>query len=281
MVFPSAHMHPDVFVILGSVWAGYLWAWHVRRRSIPAGMDADRRKRITLFSCGMSVLLVMSIWPVHDLAERALYGVHMVQHLSYQLIAAPLLLTGMPAWMWRTILRPPWLMDVWRRVTRPVPALIIFNTVLLFTHWPAVVELSLRSELVHFVLHTVVVVSAVIMWWPVFSPLPEAPGITPPLQMVYLFLQSIAPTIPASFLTFGEHPLYKIYATFPRLWGISALSDQRVAGLIMKVGGGLIIWGFITAIFFRWYFEEERNEGWDALRWQNVEHDVRTGLTKP
>lgn len=280
MDLPDPHLHPDVLIILGAVWGAYLWAWHVRARRIPAGLDGDRRKRIALFSSGMAVLLVVSTWPVHDIAERALYSIHMVQHMSYQLIAAPLLLVGIPAWMWRSILRPPWLMETWRRITRPVPALIIFNGVLLFTHWPAVVELTLRSEPAHFVAHSVVVLSAVIMWWPIFSPLPEAPAITPPLQMLYLFLQSIAPTIPASFLTFGQHPLYKIYETFPRLWDVTAISDQRVAGLIMKVGGGLIIWGYITVIFFRWYFEEQRNEGWDALQMQGVERDVRTGLTR-
>jgi hypothetical protein len=48
----------------------------------------------------------------------------------------------------------------------------------------------------------------------------------------------------------------------------------------MKIIGGLILWGFITAIFFRWYNEEQRAEGWDALRYRDVEHEVRSGLTK-
>lgn len=280
MQLPAAHIHPDVFLVLGAVWAGYMWAWRARRKSIPAGMDPDSRKRITLFTSGMIVLLVASSWPIHDLAERYLYSFHMIQHMSYQLIAAPLLLTGMPAWMWRSLLRPKRFMSVWRRITRPVPALIIFNGVLLITHWPSFVQFTLQIHIAHFLAHVVILLSAVIMWWPVFSPLPEAPAVAPPVQMLYLFLQSLAPTIPASFLTFGEHPLYKIYATFPRFMGVSALSDQRVAGLIMKVGGGLILWGFIAAIFFRWYFEEER-QGWDAMGWQGVERDVRTGLTKP
>ena len=81
----------------------------------------------------------------------------------------------------------------------------------------------------------------------------RAPG-----QMLYLFVQSLAPTIPASFLTFGEHLLYPVYATFPRIWGIGALTDQLIAGLIMKLVGGAILWVFITAIFFRWYREERR-----------------------
>ena len=61
------------------------------------------------------------------------------------------------------------------------------------------------------------------MWWPVVSPLPEMPALSPPGQMIYLFLQSLAPTIPASFLTFGRSPLYPVYEAFPRI-GVSARS---------------------------------------------------------
>jgi len=87
------------------------------------------------------------------------------------------------------------------------------------------------------------------------------------------------PTVPASFLTFGARPLYHIYETFPRI-GISALSDQRAAGLIMKIGGGFILWGFMTVIFFRW-FRMERDDGVDALALHDVEkHLNRMELTK-
>jgi hypothetical protein len=49
----------------------------------------------------------------------------------------------------------------------------------------------------------------------------------------------------------------------------------------MKIGGGLILWGWIAVIFFRWYYEEQRMEGWDPLSVHAVEADVRTGLSKP
>jgi putative membrane protein len=117
------------------------------------------------------------------------------------------------------------------------------------------------------------------MWWPVLSTLPELPPISPPGQLMYLFFQSLAPTIPASFLTFGSTILYAPYATFPRIWGISPRTDQMIAGLEMKLLGGAILWGFLTVIFFRWHAREER-EGWDALKWQGVEREIRTELAK-
>ena len=45
--------------------------------------------------------------------------------------------------------------------------------------------------------------------------------------MLYLFAQSIVPTVPASFLTFGSEPLYRAYEAFTRPFGISALTGSR------------------------------------------------------
>jgi putative membrane protein len=83
------------------------------------------------------------------------------------------------------------------------------------------------------------------------------PRLQPLARMLFLFLQSVVPTVPASFLTFGDRPLYKFYETVPRLWGLSALDDMRFAGLIMKVLVGFSLWITITVVFFRWYNAEE------------------------
>jgi putative membrane protein len=270
-VLPPWRLHLDVWVVLGSLAAVYLIACrrHTERTGVPASAHARR-----LFLGGVGVLVVGSVWPVHDLAERYLYLVHMWQHILFTLVAAPLLVAGTPAWLWRDLLRTPTIRRVWRFLTRPVPATILFNGVLLFTHWPAVVTLSVQSELAHFLLHTLLLATAIVMWWPIVSPLPEMPPLSPPGQMLYLFVQSLAPTIPASFLTFGHSPLYPVYETFPRIWGISALTDQTIAGLSMKLVGGAILWTVVTVVFFRWG-RRERDEGWDALAWRNVDAELR------
>ena len=95
------------------------------------------------------MLLLGATWPIHDLAEGYLYSVHMVQHMLITFVAAPLLVTGMPAWMWRALLQPA-VRAAWALLTRPLVALIVANGVLLFTHWPEVVALSVGSELAHF-----------------------------------------------------------------------------------------------------------------------------------
>jgi putative membrane protein len=274
---PAWHPHPSVLLVLGGIWVAYLVA--VRRHRTVAGEPPDRRRRTTLFSVGMACLWLGADWPVHDLAEGYLYSVHMAQHLLFTLVAPPLLIAGMPAWMWRDILRPRWLFVAFRFLTRPIVALILFNGLLLFTHWPEIVEASVRSEPTHFTLHVLLFGSAIVMWWPVMSPLVELPALAPPAQMMYLFAQSLAPTIPASFLTFGHTLLYPVYGTFPRIWGISALNDQLIAGLLMKLVGGFILWGFVATIFFRWYAREER-DGWDALAFRHVERELRSKVPR-
>jgi putative membrane protein len=277
MRLPPWHLHLDVWLLFASVEALYLVALRRRRRS--TGSRGASARKVTLFSLGVAVLWLGADWPLHDLAERYLYSMHMVQHLLFTLVAPPLLIAGLPDWLLREILRPRAVSRLVRFLTRPLVALIVFNGVLLFSHWPAVVDASVRSEPLHFGLHVLIVASAFVMWWPVMSPLPEMPALPAPGQMLYLFLQSLAPTVPASFLTFGSTPLYPVYASFPRIWGIDALTDQLIAGLTMKLAGGLILWGFIAAIFFRWFAQEQR-DGWDTLQWRNFEREIRAEMRR-
>ena len=276
MILPPFHIHLDVYLLFGSILTLYFVS--IRRHRAATG-EATSVRAQRLFTLGIAILWLGSSWPIHDLAERYLYSVHMVQHLLFSLVAAPILIVGVPVWMYREALRPRVVRVVFRFFTRPLVALILFNSVLLFTHWPAVVEASVRSEPLHFALHVLLTVSALVMWWPVVSPLPEMPPLSAPGQMLYLFLQSLAPTIPASFLTFGRTPLYPIYATFPRIWGVSVMGDQLMAGLIMKLIGSAILWVVIAVVFFRWFAAEQRAE-LDVTRYADVDREIRTELTR-
>jgi putative membrane protein len=67
--------------------------------------------------------------------------------------------------------------------------------------------------------------------------------------------------------------LYRFYEDVPQLWGLSALDDQRLAGLIMKIGAGLLLWLLIAVLFFRWAADEER--GHSARKsWQDLDREV-------
>ena len=256
--FPAWAAHPDVWLLVAALGIGYAAA--LRRlgpRLAPAGTPVATRLQIASFSAGLLAIWLASDWPVHDLGERYLFSVHMVQHSVYAVVAAPLLLIGTPTWLARWILGPRALRRTVRALSRFVPATLLFNAVVIITHTPVVVDAALHSAWIHFGVHALVVVSSLIVWMPVLSPLPEVPRLQPLARMLYLFLQTVVPTVPASFLTFGEHPLYRFYESVPRLWGIGALDDMRVAGLIMKVVVGFSISVTIAVIFFRWYNVEE------------------------
>lgn len=259
VAFPAWVPHPDVWFLVGAIAAGYALALkQLGPRLAPKGTPVATRFQVFTFSCGLLAMWVASDWPIHDLGEKYFFWVHMVQHTTYAIIAAPLLLIGTPAWLARWLLSPRWLLHTVRKLTRLIPATIIFNLVIIVTHVPAVVNASLENGLLHFSVHALVMVSSLIVWMPLLSPLPEVPRLQPLARMLFLFLQSVVPTVPASFLTFGDRPLYKFYETVPRLWGISALDDMRFAGLIMKILVGFAMWITISVIFFRWHTAEEK-----------------------
>nr|MDQ3879330.1 cytochrome c oxidase assembly protein [Actinomycetota bacterium] len=211
------HAHPDVWALTVALLAGYVAAIaFLGPKKVPAGELIVTTRQKVCWVSGVAILWLGADWPIHDVAEHYLFSVHMVQHTMFSLIAAPLLLLGLPVWLLRTILAPRWFFRLVRAVTRPFAALVIFNVMIVLTHWPALVNAALEHHVVHFLLHVVLVVTSLIMWWPVIDPLPELKRLSPPGKMLYLFLQSIVPTVPASFLTFGAHPLYHFYETVPR-----------------------------------------------------------------
>jgi putative membrane protein len=257
--FPAFEPHPEVWLLVGLLGAAYAIAVvRVGPRLAPVKTAVVTPLQVVCFSSGLLALLVASDWPIHDLGEGYLFSVHMVQHLVYSILAAPLLLLGTPTWMARALLSPPRLLRSVRWLARFLPATILFNVVVIITHIPVVVDAALHNGLIHFSLHALVFCSALIVWMPLASPLPEVPRLVPLLRMLFLFLQAVVPTIPATFLTFGDHPLYPYYNHVPRLYdGLSAMEDMRIAGLEMKIGAGVVLWVIIAIVFFRWFNTEE------------------------
>ena len=276
------HPHPDVWLLVAYL-AGMYW-WIVTRigpTQVAPGEPVVSRRQVTMFGLGVAALWVHADWPIHDIGEHYLFSVHMVQHIGFTFIAAPLMLLGLPVWMVRWMARPRGLRFVFTKIARPIPAAVIFNTATVFTHWPVVVDAALRHHALHFVLHVLIFVSALLMWFPVLNRVPELPRMRQGMRLVYVFLQSVIPTIPASFLTLGTGVLYHYYATAPRPFPISAIDDQQLAGALMKVYGGTLLWTVIAVSFFRWYAREQRGEYEDVLTWEDVEQALARSEPAP
>ena len=270
------HAHPDVWALVAVLAGGY---WLALTRLGPArvapGMAVATRRQVVCFALGVGALWLHADYPIHDIGENYLFSVHMFQHIGFTLVAAPLLLLGLPVWLVRWLVAPRAVHLLVSKAARPLPAAVVFNLVVVLTHWPLVMQASLNYHPVHVVIHTVLFTAALLMWFPVVNRVPELPTMGYPTRMVYLFLQSVVPTVPASFLTFGSTVMYRFYAEAPRQWSFSAIDDQQLAGALMKIYAGFLLWMVIAAMFFRWYSaEQHQDRSPDVLTWDDVEREL-------
>ena len=261
------HLHADVVLLCVFLEVGYLYAVTQLR---PHVSDAGRVKRmqVVTFSLGVFSMWLAAGTPLHDVSEQYLLSAHMLEHAIIALVTAPLLLAGIPSWMWQVPLRVRGVLAAGRVITHPVFILIVVNMTVVILHLPSFMDYALNHHPAHFWFHVVLLLTSMLMWWPVLSNVPELPRASYPIQMAYLFVQSLVPTVVASFITFSDETVYSFYDKVPRLWGMSTITDQQIGGGIMKTMGGLILWWFIGLAFFRWYRDsqsEEKGPSWSAV----------------
>lgn len=219
---------------------------------------AIRPRRTALGWLGLLLVWIALDWPVGALGGGYLASLHMVQFLVLAMLAPPLLLLGLPAEAVRDLTpegRPGALL---RRLTHPFPILIGFNVMVIATHMPIVSDALMASQLGSFVVDLLWLGGGLLYWWAIAGPGVPRAGFAPPLKMAYLFTSMIFMTAPGMMITFADLPLFATYELAPRVGSISALGDQRVAGLMMKVGAGIVSWVAISILFFRWQREEDR-----------------------
>lgn len=273
---PGPHPHPETWLLAGSLLLGYFWAVaYLGPRILPPGRASVSGPRKATFVLGVLLLLVGEEWPLHDLAEGYLFSAHMIQHMLFAYVVPPLLLLGTPPWLFRRLVGGGVRRALYRFATRPMIAFLLLNGAIALMHWEPIVDLQIESLLFHFAFHILLLLSGVAMWSLIVDPLPEFARLTEPFKMMYLFLQSIIPTVPASFLTFSEGALYDVYARAPRVWEwLDPVGDQRIAGLLMKIGGGLLLWTVIAVIFFTWNAREEKQQSIEAITWDEFEREL-------
>lgn len=242
--------HPELWLLVAFLVGAYVYSVRViGPQAVPTGPVVTRRN-ITAFVAAMVVLWLASDWPMHDLAEEYLYSMHMLQHMALSYFVPPLALLALPEWMFRALIGDGRAYRVVRWFSKPVIAGVIFNVVVMMTHIPGLVNRSASSSPLHYSLHVLVVTSALLMWIPICGPAAEF-RIGYGAKMIYLFLMSIVPTVPAGWLTFAEGTVYKHYDTPVRVWGLSVSTDQQLAGAIMKLGGSIFLWSIVIFMFFK------------------------------
>lgn len=244
-------VHWSTVIGLLALWA--LWGWRARVHATDArSPQRPSRLQSAAFAGGLVVMFLSINGPLHDISDFYLFSGHMVQHLVLTIVVPPLLLLGTPGWMLRPALRYPAIAAVARAVTTARAAFVIFNLILAGWHLPPLYNAAMYYHPVHILQHLMFLVGAVLMWWPLLSPLPELPRLSYPGQMLYSFLMTLPMTVISIFIVYADHMLYPAYASAPRLWGLSPLEDQQLGGLIMWIPGGLFFYLLTSLIFVRW-----------------------------
>jgi putative membrane protein len=234
---------------------------HIILRWRPPGAAPATRAQIVGFVGGTLMLFLSLNGPLHDLSDNFLFSAHMVQHLIITMIVPPLWLLGLPRWSLRPLLKRGAVFGTARVLTAPLAAFAIYNVVFISWHFPGMYNWALINHNAHILQHLMFIGAAVLMWWPVVSPVPELERIHTPLRMLYLFALGIPMSIVSALITLSDSPLYQWYVDAPRVWdSITALDDQQLGGLIMWVPGMMVFWVAITIIFFRWSTREQREE---------------------
>ncbi|MDA2954708.1 MAG: cytochrome c oxidase assembly protein [Actinomycetota bacterium] len=242
--------HPEVWLLVVAVLVAYIYAVRVIGPvAVKSGPVTTRKQRI-VFVIAILMLWLASDWPVHDIAEEYLYSAHMFQHMVLSYFMPPLVLLAIPKWMFEAVLGAGRARKIFSWLAKPVIAGVLFNAIVMITHIPQVVNRSVSNAPLHYLMHVLLIVTALLVWIPICGP-DRKLHLQSGGKMIYLFLMSVVPTVPAAWLTFAEGSVYKHYDIAVRVWGMSVTTDQQVAGAIMKTGGSIFLWSIIVFIFFK------------------------------
>ncbi len=242
----------EVYLLVAFLIGAYVYAVReIGPKAVGPGEQVISRRNRWCFVGAMSILFSASTWPIHQIGEDYLYSVHMLQHMMLSYFMAPLVLLATPEWLLRVLVGNGASYRVVRFLSKPVVAGVLFNGVVMILHVPGVVNTATVNGPLHYLLHLAVVLAALLMWMPVVGPFREV-QMKPGGKMIYLFLQSVVPTVPAAWLAMAEGPVYRHYGNQPvRVWGVGVLDDQQIAGVIMKIGGGIFLWTIVIYMFFK------------------------------
>jgi putative membrane protein len=229
------------------------WARLSRRASTPV--------RPTLFLSGWAVLTLALTSPLHEAGERS-FTMHMIEHELIMLLATLLLAGsgagGMLAWGLPRALRQSlaggWkspLQTLWRRLTEPVTATAIQATVMWVWHAPILFDRALDSFGWHIAQHACFFLSSLLFWWAMLHSRGRGSGYG--VSAACLFATSLIGGALGALMSLSSSPWYSDYAAMGMTGiGLDPVNDQRLAGLIMWIPGGLVHGVAAMLLFYKW-----------------------------
>jgi putative membrane protein len=211
------------------------------------------------FLSGMMIMFLALVSPLDELGDSYLFSAHMVQHLCLTIIGPPLLLLGTPEWFVKPLLRNHTVFKVAKVLTYPAVAFTLYNVDFWLWHAPPLYNATLENQNIHILEHLTFIIFGLLYWWPIFSPSKDLPRLSFGGQILYLFVSGMPSVLLGAGLTFSP-PLYAPYIAAPRIWGISAATDQQLGGLIMWVPVSIFYIIIMSVLFIRWMLQQEAKQ---------------------
>ncbi len=247
-------------ILIGTVLITGLYLYAIgpyRKRRFPE--EPIRAGQTIAFLSGMLIMFLALVSPLDELGDSYLFSAHMVQHLCLTIIGPPLLLLGTPEWIVKQAFNSRIIFQIAKVLTYPVVAFVLFNVDFWLWHAPSLYNATLENQTIHILEHLTFIIFGLCYWWPIFSPSKDLPPLPIGGQIFYLFLSGMPSVLLGAGLTFTP-PLYAPYITAPRIWGISAATDQQLGGLIMWVPVSIFYIVIMSVLFIRWMLQQEAKQ---------------------
>jgi putative membrane protein len=258
---PHLHWLADPLVLVPlALFAGiYVWRFAQARKE-EGGRGAGLLQALA-FAGGMLVVLAALVSPLDGLGEDYLFSAHMVQHVLLGDLAPLLILLALS----RVILRPVTrrLTSVERRLgplASPATGLIAWLVLMYLWHVPALYDAAVEHPLVHLLEHVSFFAAGVALWWPLIQPVPMRRKLTGLQPVAYIGTAKAGLAALGIFLTWSTTAIYPYYEDTPRIWGLSPVEDQNVAGVIMMVEQSLTLALVLVALFIRMLAQSETEQ---------------------
>lgn len=228
----------------------------VQRRRRLAGAPPELPYAWLWLTLGLASIYLAQGTPLDYLGETYLFLLHMTQHFLLTMVAPPLLLLGLPEWLLRPAFEWRPVRAVSRVLLHPLVAVLLFDLLFSLYHLPKLYQAGLGHPAIHFAEHVILILTSLMAWWPITSPLREQ-RLSEGMGLLYLFVFSAGQLAVYALITFADDVIYPWYAKAPRITWISAKQDQIYAGIIMNMGMMLVAAIALTLLFSRWARREE------------------------
>ncbi len=231
----------DPLVLAGAAAAVgfFLHGWRRLHRRRPAAAPWSRSP---LFLTGVAVVVLGLVSPLDAIAEEYLQSAHMLQHvlvadlgiaLALVAVRGPLSFFVLPRDLLAPLARRSWLRATLSFLLRPAVAVSLWLGVLVAWHVPALYEAALEQPLVHRLEHLSFLVVGLLVWTLIVDPSGHRRlSVNGRIGLVVLLFW--AGQLLSYVFVFSFEPYYDVYADQPeRLLGLSPLTDQKLAGVVM------------------------------------------------